>query len=77
MPYLYCGAPGYDKLLLIGGCRRVGENVYPFLQSVSQIGKVVTCVKNWGKKLDTKNIFGQSESGMAVRSHNTQNYTVS
>jgi hypothetical protein len=29
MPYLHGGSPGYDTLLLIGGCRRVGENVYP------------------------------------------------
>ena len=34
MPYLHCGAPGYDTLLLIGGCRRFGGNVYPFLQGV-------------------------------------------
>jgi hypothetical protein len=33
-PYLHCGAPGYDKLLLTGGCRRFGGNVYPFLQGV-------------------------------------------
>lgn len=63
-------------LLLTGGRQRVGKNVYPFLQSVSHIGKVAACVKNGGKKLDTKNMFGQSESGMAMRCHNTKDYTV-
>jgi hypothetical protein len=63
---------GYDTLLLVDGCRRFGENFYPFLQSVSQIGKVTDCVKILGKKLVTRIMFGHSGSGMAMGCHNTR-----